>query len=302
LPTFEDRPAAKVNLTLQVVRRRPDGYHDLRSTFLRVGLTDRLTFTPTGADSPDRLTVAGLPGAPTRGNLVMRALDAVRARIGLELPAIDLSLEKGIPVAAGLGGGSSDAASAIKLAGAFWGIGLSPAEELAVGAELGSDVPFFLSGAHVALVEGRGEQVTALPDVVGELGVLLVTPPQRLATADVFARYDDLGSQVPNAAIGSLATDRLVESADRLRDSNDLWLAAAWLLPSIAARRAELEDLTGRPWLMSGSGPTLFALYPSVEAAVTAGKALVSGQSAASPDTLISAVDLIGPDPAWRYP
>lgn len=302
MPTFEDRPAAKVNLTLQVVGRRADGYHELRSVFLRVGLADRLTFSPGGADGSDRLTVAGLPGVPTRGNLVLRALDSVRARLGLELPALDVSLEKTIPAAAGLGGGSSDAASAIKLALAFWGVGLSVAEELALGAELGSDVPFFVVGAQVALVEGRGERIIALPDVVGELGLLLVTPPERLATADVFAQYDELGSRSTDGLVGNLATDRLLESADRLRDSNDLWPAAASLQPSLAALRSGLEDGTGRPWLMSGSGPTLFALYPSVEAAVTAGKELVSGQSGASRGTLISAVGLIGTDPPWRYP
>lgn len=301
MPTFEDRPAAKINLTLQVLGRRPDGYHDLRSTFLRIGLTDRLRFSPGGADGSDRLTVGGLPGTATRDNLVQRALDAIRARLGLELPALDITLEKWIPAAAGLGGGSSDAASALKLAQACWGIGLSEAAELALAAELGSDVPFFVSGATVAIVEGRGERVTSLPGVRGEQGVLLVTPPFRLSTADVFARYDELPLAPSRRQPPNVETDRLVESAYRVRDANDLWAAAASLEPSLAALRGELEGRTGKPWLMSGSGPTLFALYPSGEAAVMAGTDLAAGQSAISTN-LINAVDLAGPGPLWRHP
>ncbi len=301
MPTFEDRPAAKINLTLQVLGRRPDGYHDLRSTFLRIGLTDRLRFSPGGADGSDRLTVGGLPGVPTRDNLVQRTLDAIRVRLGVELPALDITLEKGIPAAAGLGGGSSDAASALKLAQACWGIGLSEVAQLTLAAELGSDVPFFVSGATAAIVEGRGERVSPLPGVPVELCVLLVTPPFRLSTADVFARYDELPPAPSSSQLPDVDTDRLVESADRLRDANDLWAAAASLEPSLATLRGELEERTGRPWLMSGSGPTLFALYPSGEAAVMAGSNLATGQSAAS-SNLLHAVDLAGPDPLWRYP
>lgn len=299
MPTFEDRPAAKVNLTVRVLGRRSDGYHDLRSTFLRIGLTDRLRVSPGGADGSDKLTVGGLPGVPTRDNLVQRAVDAIRARLGLDLPALDMTLEKGIPPAAGLGGGSSDASSALKLAQACWGIGLSGAEELALAAELGSDVPFFVTGASVALVQGRGERVSPSPGVRGDLGLLLVTPAVRLSTANVFARYDELGP-LPSSEV-DVDTNGLVESAAFLRNANDLWAAAASLEPSLPELRGELEEGTDRPWMMSGSGPTLFALYPSGEAAVMAGMELAAGQSAAS-SNLLNAVDLAGPDPLWRYP
>jgi 4-diphosphocytidyl-2-C-methyl-D-erythritol kinase len=278
-PTFEARPPAKVNLTLEVLGRRPDGYHELRSTFLRIGLCDRLTMRP-GSGPTDRLQVAGLPGTPVEGNLILRALAALRAHAAIDLPALDVTLEKYIPVAAGLGGGSSDAAAALKLAQAAWGIGLSSGDEATLAAGLGSDVPFFTADCGAARVEGRGEHVE--PVDAPKQALLLVTPPLSLSTAAVFARYDDLG-----------AGDD---------DANHLWPAAASLEPSIVALRRMLASLTSRDWLMSGSGPTLFALYPSVESAVEAGKSVASNQSSESAMAIIHAVDLVGPDPAWRYP
>lgn len=282
---LEERPPAKVNLTLAVIARRQDGYHELKSTFLRIGLTDRLTVAIGGADGSDRLTVTGLPGAPARGNLVLTALDAIRSRVSIALPALDVTLEKNIPVAAGLGGGSSDCASAIRLAQAAWGIGMSKEEELALAAELGSDVPFFLSGLGEALVEGRGERVSPAASISGG-AVLLVTPPIALRTAAVFDRFDELNQ--PNSLEGDSV--------------NDLWPAAASLAPSLSHLRSTLEGRTQDAWLMSGSGPTLFAPYPSVAQAAEVGRALVAARLPALDKALINAVDLVGPDPAWRYP
>jgi 4-diphosphocytidyl-2-C-methyl-D-erythritol kinase len=282
---YQDRPGAKINLSLRVVGRRPDGYHELRSVFLRIGLTDRLTVKPGGADGADTLVVTGLPGAPVRDNLVMRAIEALRARLGVEFPALDVALEKQIPAAAGLGGGSSDCASAIRLAQAAWGVGLSEEEELDLAAELGSDVPFFLSGLGEALVEGRGERISPSSAMSGG-GVLLFTPPIALRTAAVFDRFDELDPPNP------LEREPV----------NDLWSAAASLVPSLPVLRNELEQRTDRGWLMSGSGPTLFSVYPSVAEAAEAGRALVVSQMPFLDGALINAVDLVGPDPAWRYP
>ena len=132
---FEDRPRAKLNLTLKVVGRRDDGFHELRSIFLRIGLADRLTIDVGGADGSDRLTVSGLAGVSSHNNLVTQALDAVRARAEIPLPTLDVTLDKQIPAAAGMGGGSSDCASAIRLAQAVWGVGLSESEEMDLGAQ-----------------------------------------------------------------------------------------------------------------------------------------------------------------------
>lgn len=327
---LEARPPAKINLTLEVTGRRDDGYHELRSIFLRIGLCDRLTMA-LGSGPTDRLTVTGLPGAPTEGNLVLKALDALRAYTESDLPALDVTLDKQIPAAAGLGGGSSDAASALTLAQQLWGTQLESDAELGLAKSLGSDVPFFLKrtlwftfdgrvfrdAGHptVARVEGQGEHVESLPGIFPRLGLLLVTHAASLSTGSVFARFDEL-NQRPSAAEDDLITNAIYEEvfldepttgemlewAARLRDANDLWPAAVSLEPSLGGLRVALERTTGLPWLMSGSGPTLFALYSSVEEAAEAGRRLVASRLPELQSAVINAVDLVGPDPAWRFP
>lgn len=284
-PVFEDRPRAKINLTLEVVGRRSDGYHELRSTFLRIGLADRLRVAPGGADGADTLTITGLPGAPTRHNLVTQALGALRSHVAIPLPALDVTLDKTIPAAAGLGGGSSDCASAIRLAQACWGISLAAEHELALGLRLGSDVPFFLSGLAEALVEGRGERVSP-SSTVSDRAALLVWPPITLRTAAVFDRFDEL--------ITASSSDR--------DPHNDLWPAAASLAPALPNLRSALQSHTDREWRMSGSGPTLFALYPSAAEAREAGELLTSDHLPGLEGCLIYSVDFVGPDPIWRFP
>src|SRR5262245_29578183 len=157
---------AKLNLTLAVVGRRPDGYHALHSVMAPLDLADRLTLAvdPSPAAS-DSLHAEGFDPGPVGDNLALRAVDATRRAVRGHLPAappgLALRLDKRIPVAAGLAGGSSDAAAAIDGALEAWGAAgeLSPAERAAVAAGVGSDVPFFLAGG-AALVEGRGERVT----------------------------------------------------------------------------------------------------------------------------------------------
>jgi 4-diphosphocytidyl-2-C-methyl-D-erythritol kinase len=279
-------PRAKINLTLRVGPRGADGYHAIESEFLRVGLSDELVvaFAETGADT---LTVTGLPGCPVEGNLVLRAFAAVRRRVGHDLPPLVAHLNKRIPMAAGLGGGSSDGATAIEAAEVMWGIGLSPQVRSEIELELGSDVPFFARGGVRALVRGRGEKIERLPELDADAGVLLVTPPFGLSTAQVFARFDEIGAQ------------RREGHAD---EANDLWQAAASLAPGLAALREHLEAETNQPWLMSGSGSTLFALYPSAEQAAADGRLIVQAESELLEGAIINAVTLNGPEPLWRYP
>jgi 4-diphosphocytidyl-2-C-methyl-D-erythritol kinase len=304
-------PRAKVNLTLSVAPRRADGYHPLRSVFLRVGLADELVVGPAPGQGGDLLTVGGLPGCPVEGNIVLRAFAAARRELGHHLPGLVTHLDKRIPLGAGLGGGSSDGASAVDAALAVWGAGLAPAALAELALELGADVPFFAHGGPVALIGGRGEQVDRLPAIGGEMGMLLVTPPFSLSTAQVFARFDELGGSMASASVcddlagalrGGLSGDELVAWAARLRDANDLWPAAASLAPQLATLRDTLETLTSQPWLLSGSGSTLFALYPSPAAAAEAGRTVVSAASDSVAGAIINAVDLIGPDPTWRFP
>ena len=284
-------PPAKLNLTLAVGPRGADGYHPLRSVFLRIGLFDELAAEQSAPEAgADSLLVTGLPGCPVDDNLVLRAFAALRSATGLALPPLAARLEKNIPLTAGLGGGSSDAAAALDLAAGCWGVGLAPAERQRLAIGLGSDVPFFSAGAPAALVEGRGEVVTPLPGVSVGVGVLLAVGAAPLSTGAVYARHDELATAATDAgrSTGDLAAalrnglgaPALVDRLGDLRDANDLWPAAADLRPGLAATRATIESETGRPWLLTGSGPTLFTLYPSVEEARAAGRRLADRISA----------------------
>ncbi len=296
------RPRAKVNLTLSVGPRGRDGMHPLTSVFLRIGLSDDLTVAFAPDSGRDVLSVSGLPGAPTEGNLVTRAIERTRRALGHDLPPLVAHLDKRIPMGGGLGGGSSDAAAAIDAALQMWGARLAPERHRELAAELGSDVPFFAFGGPAALVGGLGERVEPLGSPRGELGVLLLTPPIEVSTAAAYAKFDELvpGGGGENAGVPDL--DRLVEAANVLRDANDLWPAAVALAPALGTLRDELERLTGRPWLMSGSGSTLFALYPSSTAAADDGRRIAGADLESAGGAALSAVDLVGPDPVWRYP
>lgn len=281
---------AKLNLTLAVVGRRDDGYHSLHSVMVTLGLADRLSLAvlPGGDDT---LHATGFDPGPPDGNLVLRAIAATRSALAAQrvpTPPLAARLDKQIPVAAGLAGGSSDAAAALDGALEAWSAELDPERRLNVAARLGSDVPFFLAGG-AALVEGRGERVTPLHGVrpTGEAppeppGVLLVTPRIAAHTSDVFAAWSNGAMSEPGVArrtsehfaseFGSGLTVRaLIERAGVLASANDLLPAAAAVVPGLVPLRRALTRLLGRPIGLSGSGPTLWALYPSlVEAAADA--------------------------------
>ncbi len=282
---------AKLNLTLAVVGRRPDGYHAIHSVMVPLDLADRLALGP--AFGPfDRLHVTGPGGAPPpdlgaeAGNLVLRAIEVARRAVragggGGPLPALAARLEKRIPAAAGLGGGSSDAAAALDGALEAWGVAdaLTPAARASAAATLGSDCPFFLAGGW-ALVEGRGERVSHLdPPRGGPPGVLVVTPAVAVPTPSVFARYDAGAQPSGGASLASsthlagelqagISVPRFLERAGILAVANDLVPATADLVPGLVAFRRALARLLERPVGQSGSGPTLWALSPSREAAL----------------------------------
>jgi 4-diphosphocytidyl-2-C-methyl-D-erythritol kinase len=273
---------AKANLALAVTGRREDGFHTLSSVFVRLELHDDLAVEVGEPGTPDALGVSGDAGCPVEGNLVLEAATAVRAlatqrEAGLRLPGLTFHLEKRIPMAAGLAGGSTDAATALDLAATSWGMRLDPADRLGLALRLGADVPFFVGGHGAALVEGVGERIRSLHAPVPPAGVVLVTPTARLATATVFEAFDRLphGSTVASDAVARLARRMgtrltgvgLATLADGLRDANDLWPAAASVLPTLPMLRDDVEAALGRPVLMTGSGSTLLALYPSPEAA-----------------------------------
>jgi len=297
------RPRAKVNLTLAVGPRGSDGFHPISSIFLRVGLADDLMVALADDTGEDLLTVSGLPGCEVEGNLVLRAFRSTRTAIGVDLPPLVAHLDKRIPIAAGLGGGSADAAGAIDAALQMWGAALSPQILNEVAAEIGSDVPFFARNVAAARVSGRGEHVEPL-DADVDAGLLLVTPPIALSTARIFDRFDALSPDGSSdaASLDAIDLTDLPSAAGLLRDANDLWPAAVAVAPQLEPLRADLEDATQRPWLMSGSGPTLFAIYPSMAEAAAAGEGLAGSRSDLVANAQINAVDTVGPDPSWRFP
>ena len=291
---------AKLNLTLAVVGMRPDGFHALHSVMVPLELADRLSFAP-AAGHRDTLHLSGHDLEPGADNLVLRAIAETRGSVGAGWsggsgppPALAVRLEKAIPVAAGLGGGSSDAAAAIDGALEAWAAELPDASRLALAARLGSDVPFFLAKG-AALIEGRGERVTPLRGVVdGSPGVLLVTPRVHLATADIFAVFAGGIRPVADGAArltsdhlageleSGLTVRQLLDRAAVLASANDLLRPTAAVLPELVSFRRALARVLGRPVGQSGSGPTCWALYPSraeaesaaqtARAAVDAGK------------------------------
>jgi len=281
---------AKVNLTLAVVGRRADGYHDLHSVFVPLALADRLSLTIAGAPAADRedtLHVTGFDAGPLVDNLVLRAIAAARAAIGEgpgrpATPSLAARLEKRIPVAAGLGGGSSDGAAAFDGALEAWGAAndLDPDRRRAAAATIGSDVPFFLVDGP-ALVEGRGERVRPLRGISGAPGILLVTPGVAIRTPDVFAVFAATRTRGDGAVrttsehlaqeltTGLSAAD-LVTRAGVLAVANDLLPAAILVAPGLVGVRRALMRTLARPVGLSGSGPTLWTLYPSLAEAEAA--------------------------------
>jgi 4-diphosphocytidyl-2-C-methyl-D-erythritol kinase len=289
---------AKLNLTLAVTGVRRDGFHALHSVFAPLALADRLSLAPS-AGGEDTLHVTGFDAGPGADNLVLRSLAATRTQVGggwpggpAPAPALAARLEKRIPVAAGLAGGSSDAAAALDGALEAWGAELDAAARLGIALRLGSDVPFFLASGGPALVEGRGEHVAPLHGLHGSPGVLLVTPSVAVPTGEVFAAFDAIRTHGdPSVRLSSthlaeelrskLSASDLVARAGALAMANDLLPATALVVPALVPFRRALSRLLGRPLGVSGSGPTLWALYASTTeaeaAAEVARDALASG-------------------------
>ncbi len=246
---------AKINLALAVTGKREDRYHELRSVFAIIDLADRVRVAPSA-----RLEVRIAPdvGAPRGEDLASRAVRAMATATGREAAAF-VHIRKRVPVAAGLGGGSSDAAAVFRALATIWR--RDDVDLGALAATVGSDVPFFVSGARVAFVQGRGDRVDPLPDS-SATHVVIVRSGARLATKDVFAalRSDDRGAA---AAVDALcdAFARRTVTPQLVRDNaqNDLLAPAARLCPQVAEARTRAAQ-HGIALSLTGSGPTLFAV------------------------------------------
>ena len=250
---------AKVNLVLHVGRRRGDGLHELASLFAPLDLADELTFETA---TLDEVVAPGVEGP----NLVQHALAAFRTRAAL--PPLRVTVEKRIPVAGGLGGGSADAAATLRAANRIAGDPLSLDELQRLGAPIGADVPSQLDPAP-ALVTGAGEVVEPL--ALPELWLVLVPSAEGLSTAAVYAEHDrgagprdplDPGTLRGLAGAGAAALAPVME--------NDLEAAALSLRPELGATLDTLRDAGALAARLSGSGPTAFGLYGDRTAAEAA--------------------------------
>ncbi|MCW1915346.1 4-(cytidine 5'-diphospho)-2-C-methyl-D-erythritol kinase [Luteolibacter sp. GHJ8] len=246
---------AKLNLSLRVVRRREDGFHDIDSLMVRLpGLCDRLTIS---ASQEDRFTCDD-PTVPADGsNLVLKARDAYRTASGVSTP-LAIHLEKRVPHGAGLGGGSSDAAATLRAMDRLHGDALGTERLMEISATLGSDIPFFL-GPPAARATGRGEKIEAA-EVPPFLHVLLLKPSFGVATPDAYKRWLE-SKELPGISYGPqvFPWGELVNDLERPVFQKHLFLAEmkAWLLACAGVSGA----------LMSGSGSTMFAVLEDPVAA-----------------------------------
>jgi 4-diphosphocytidyl-2-C-methyl-D-erythritol kinase len=257
------RARAKVNLGLEVLGRRADGYHELRSLMWAIELADRVTIERTHADIALACAAADVPGTPD--NLAWKAAELVR-QAARAPGGVRIGIEKRIPVAAGLGGGSADAAAVLAGVGRLpgWQLGARRLSALAVG--IGMDVPFFL-GQSPVLARGRGEELRRVSGGAN-LSLVLANPGFPLATRDVYARLEpaDYGDGTRVDALAA-ALRRGVE-AIAATVTNGLERAAGRLWPGLGEVKAALLEAGCLAALMSGSGPTVIGIAPSHRAAL----------------------------------
>ncbi len=243
---FVTRAPAKLNLCLYVGPLRPDGLHELRSVFAPITLADAVVLEHTGAGG-DEVVCPGIEGP----NLAGAALHAFRERFGWDGPPVRVTIEKHIPVAAGLGGGSADAAAVLRLAAAASDT-RPPAADLAdLAMSLGADVPSQLA-PRPALVSGAGERVAPVPG--RSLAGVLLAGRGALSTPRVYARADELGA--PRASLEDVDTDAL---------HNDLQPVALELEPEAGRALALLREAGADAALVTGSGPAVFGLFADPE-------------------------------------
>ena len=266
-----EKAYAKINLGLKVLGRRPDGYHEILSVAQCVDLADVLYLK---SSSSDHLTCSldGLSTGPD--NLVCRAVDAFRARLNRPTHSFRIHLEKNIPIGAGLGGGSADAAAALRALNRFYDQPFSNVGLRQIAATLGSDIPFLVESG-TALMKGRGEILEAL-SWEGAVFYVLAYPEIELSTAWA---YNQLGSILtensPYSKFINSLSDGCVDH-DRLFEvlENDFTPAVDRTYPIVAELRSQLDQVGARATSMSGSGSTVYGIFDDRNIASQAQSAL----------------------------
>ncbi len=270
---------AKLNLWLQVGMRRRDGYHSIRSLMVGLTLEDHLQVCYKPAVGRSVLRCPDRPELETQDNLCLQSVRWWMQRFGPAPGHLELDLRKQVPIAAGLGGGSSDAAAVLRALRHITGthVGDLPHEELV---EIGSDVPFCLQG-EPAVVEGRGERVTPRP--IRPFPLCLVRPAGAWSSAEAYQALDALDRKVddfgPEPDIGH----------------NDFWELALQRRPELASIRAALDKTGALATGMSGKGPVMFALYETMDQAGRAAQRFARSGLWAKPAQMIPGIEPTAP-------
>ncbi len=258
---------AKLNLTLDILRRREDGYHDLQMVMQSIDLADELTITPAEGEGAMSTTLSYLPSDGR--NLAQMAAEAFRNAAGRG-GQVDISIVKRIPVCAGMAGGSSDAAAVLRAMNELTGAGYTPAELAKIGEAVGSDVPYCVVGG-TALAEGRGERLTPLPPLP-PCRVVVCKPPFPISTPQLFSRVDVRKiARRPDTEgmLAALADGDLTGVARRMYNVFEDVLEPR-RQAEINAIKAALIDCGALGAAMTGSGPTVFGLFDDPAAAESA--------------------------------
>ena len=275
--TMKEFAPAKINLFLDVIRKREDGYHDLGTVFQTVDVGDTLEFSAR-EDGEIRLEYSNPQEYPVESDLVYKAAVALRSHVGNNDLGADIFLDKIMPLGAGLGGGSADAAAALRALNRLWELRLPPAELERIGAKLGADVPFLVRGG-TAFAEGIGEQLTFIEplDLPVEKALLIATPHDSVPTKDAYAGVPKSGPDRWEGYKESCVGNKASREAFIL-EPRSLFNAFETSVfpkhPLVAAMKEKFLDLGAEAALMSGSGASVFGIFADRSSAQTATETL----------------------------
>jgi 4-diphosphocytidyl-2-C-methyl-D-erythritol kinase len=270
---MRSKAPAKINLLLRVLRKRPDGYHDLASVMQQISIYDELEYTLQQEGITLHCTGTDLP--TNEQNLIYRAAQTIFNHTGYR-KGVEIVLDKYIPSAAGLGGGSSDAATTLMTLNDLCSLGLSKTELIKLGAKLGADVPFFIFGTS-AFATGIGDKLQTLPDLP-QINMVLINPTFPLSTKTVYENLNLALTKKKN----NYSIPRFYALGDVIRElHNDLEAVSLKMHPELNDLKQMLMEEGALGALMSGSGPTLFGIFADDKSAKEAREAIlkkVSGE------------------------
>ena len=271
---------AKINLYLKVLNKRPDGYHNIETVFERIALYDKIVLRKSGKIK----VLCNDPGVPTgRNGLIYRTISLFKERAGAS-KGVEVEISKKIPVASGLGGGSSDAASLLMGLNKFWGSSLGPARLLEIGKSLGADIAFFLNKTSFAFAGEKGDRIMPFEWKEAKFWHLLISPPVRTLSKDIYRMYSSEIRKKPfsgltkGVRINKILSPGLVPTKPKKMKGlirNDLEQAVLRKEPIVERLKAALGHIGLTHSMVSGSGPSVFSLFEKRKEAMRARGLLV---------------------------